>query len=200
MTAVSSRLASHPLRIGIVTAALLLGLYSLAMAHAVVYPKASTTGAHERYVIRVPNERAVATTRVEIQFPPAVKVGSFIDVPGWTLEVMRDSAKRITGAVWTGSLPPERFVEFPFVATNPKEPTDIRWPIVQTYADGERAEWTGPADSKRPASVTNVTSVTAPAPAAGVSAGANPMISYAALALAVISLGLSLRQRGPAKS
>jgi len=200
VTAVSSRLASHPLRIGIVTAALLLGLYSLAMAHAVVYPKASTTGAHERYVIRVPNERAVATTRVEIQFPPAVKVGSFIDVPGWTLEVMRDSAKRITGAVWTGSLPPERFVEFPFVATNPKEPTDIRWPIVQTYADGERAEWTGPADSKRPASVTNVTSVTAPAPAAGVSAGANPMISYAALALAVISLGLSLRQRGPAKS
>ena len=194
MTAVSSRLASNPLRIGIVTAALLLGVYSLAMAHAVVYPKASTTGAHERYVIRVPNERAVATTRVEIQFPSAVKVGSFIDVPGWTLEVVRDSAKRITGAVWTGSLPPERFVEFPFVATNPKEPTDIRWPVVQTYADGERAEWTGPTDSKRPASVTNVTNVTAAAPAAGAGAGANPMIAYAALALAVISLGLSLRR------
>jgi uncharacterized protein YcnI len=194
VTAVSSRLASHPLRIGIVTAALLLGVYAIAMAHAVVYPKASTTGAHERYVIRVPNERAVATTRVEIQFPPAVKVGSFIDVPGWTLEVVRDSAKRITGAVWTGSLPPERFVEFPFVATNPKEPGDIRWPILQTYADGERAEWTGPTDSKRPASVTNVTSVTAPSPAVGVGAGANPMISYAALALAVISLGLSLRR------
>jgi len=192
--AVSSRLASNPLRIGIVTAALLLGVYSLAMAHAVVYPKASTTGAHERYVIRVPNERAVATTRVEIQFPSAVKVGSFIDVPGWTLEVVRDSAKRITGAVWTGSLPPERFVEFPFVATNPKEPTDIRWPVVQTYADGERAEWTGPTDSKRPASVTNVTNVTAAAPAAGAGAGANPMIAYAALALAVISLGLSLRR------
>jgi uncharacterized protein YcnI len=196
VTAVSSRLASHPIRVGVVTAALLLCVYSLAIAHAVVYPKASTTGAHERYVIRVPNERAVATTRVEIQFPSMVKVGSFIDVPGWTLEVVRDSAKRITGAVWTGNLPPERFVEFPFVATNPKEPTDIRWPIVQTYADGERAEWTGPTDSKRPASVTNVTSVTAPAPVAGASAaaGANPMISYAALALAVISLGLSLRR------
>src|SRR5262249_20586667 len=70
VTAVSSRLASQSLRIGIVTAALLLGVYAIAMAHAVVYPKASTTGAHERYVIRVPNERAVATTRVEIQFPP----------------------------------------------------------------------------------------------------------------------------------
>jgi len=197
--AVSSRLASHPLRVGIVTTALLLGGYAIAMAHAVVYPKASTTGAHERYVIRVPNERAVATTHVEIQFPPEVKVGSFIDVPGWTLEVVRDSAKRITGAVWTGNLPPERFVEFPFVATNPKDPTDIRWPIVQTYADGERAEWTGPTDSKRPASVTNITTVTAPAPAAGTAAGggANPMVSYAALALSVISLGLALRR--PAK-
>lgn len=169
------------------------------MAHAVVYPKTTTTGAHERYLIRVPNERAVATTRVEIRFPPEVKVGSFIDVPGWTLEVVRDSAKRITGAAWTGSLPPERFVEFPFVATNPKEPGEIRWPVVQTYADGERAEWTGPTDSKRPASVTNITSVTA-SPSAVAGGGANPMISYAALALAVISLGLSLRQRGPVKS
>ena len=197
MPAVSSRFSSHPLSIGIVTVALLLGVYAIAMAHAVVYPKASTTGAHERYVIRVPNERAVATTRVEIQFPSAVKVGSFIDVPGWTLEVVRDSAKRITGAVWTGSLPPERFVEFPFVATNPKEPGDIRWPVVQTYADGERAEWTGPTDSKRPASVTNVTSVSAAAPIAGTAGGANSMIAYAALALSVISLGLALRR--PAK-
>jgi len=199
VTAASSRLASRPLRIGIVTATLLLGVYAIAMAHAVVYPKASTTGAHERYVVRVPNERAVATTRVAIQFPPEVKVGSFIDVPGWTLEVVRDSAKRITGAVWTGSLPPERFVEFPFVATNPKDPTDLRWPVVQTYADGERAEWTGPTDSKRPASVTNITTVTVPPSAAQSTGGANPMISYAALALAVISLGLSLRQRGPAR-
>ena len=46
--------------------------------------------------------------RVEITFPADVKVGSFIDVPGWTLEVVRDSAKRITGAVWTGSLPPHK--------------------------------------------------------------------------------------------
>jgi uncharacterized protein YcnI len=198
VTSRSPSIASHPLRVGLVTAALLLAVCAVAMAHAVVYPKTTTTGAHERYLIRVPNERAVATTRVEIQFPPEVKVGSFIDVPGWTLEVARDSAKRITGAVWTGSLPPERFVEFPFVATNPKEPGEIRWPVVQTYADGERAEWTGPADSKRPASVTNITSVTAPA-AAVAAGGANPMISYAALALAVISLGLSLRQRAPAK-
>jgi uncharacterized protein YcnI len=150
------------LRVGAVVSALTLGVYAVAMAHAVVYPRASTTGAHERYVIRVPNERNVATNRVEITFPADVKVGSFIDVPGWTLEVVRDSAKRITGAVWTGSLPPERFVEFPFVATNPKEATEIHWPIIQVYADGERAEWTGPAGSKRPASSTNVTAVLEP--------------------------------------
>lgn len=187
-----TRLPTHALRIGAIVATLTLGVYAVAMAHAVVYPRTSATGAHERYVIRVPNERNVATNRVEITFPADVKVGSFIDVPGWTLEVVRDSAKRITGAVWTGSLPPERFVEFPFVATNPKDPAEIHWPIIQVYADGERAEWTGPAGSKRPASSTNVTAVVE---AAKTSGGASPMIAYAALGLSVVSLGLALRPR-----
>ena len=44
-----------------------------------------------------------------------VRVSSFADVPGWTIEVTRDTAQRIIGAVWTGTLPPERFVELPFV-------------------------------------------------------------------------------------
>jgi uncharacterized protein YcnI len=187
-----TRLPTHVLRIAAVVSTLTLGVYAVAMAHAVVYPRASATNAHERYVIRVPNERNVPTNRVEITFPADVKVGSFIDVPGWTLEVVRDSAKRITGAVWTGSLPPERFVEFPFVATNPKDPTEIHWPIIQVYADGERAEWTGPAGSKRPASSTNVTAVV---DTAKTSASTTPMVAYVALGLSVVSLGLALRPR-----
>jgi hypothetical protein len=185
-------LPGRVLRIGALVSALTLGVYAVALGHAVVYPRASATGAHERYVIRVPNERNVPTNRVEITFPSDVKVGSFIDVPGWTLEVVRDSAKRIIGAVWTGSLPPERFVELPFVATNPTAPTEIRWPIIQTYADGERAEWTGPTGSKRPASATNVTAVI---DATKVSGGTSPVIAYVALGLSVVSLGLALRPR-----
>src|SRR4051812_29140063 len=84
---------------------------AIALAHAVVFPKTSTTGAYEKYVLRVPNEKAVATVRVEIRFPADARVTSFGDVAGWQLEVQTDSAKRIVGAAWTGTLAPQRFVE-----------------------------------------------------------------------------------------
>jgi uncharacterized protein YcnI len=157
-----------------------------------VFPKSSTPGAYERYVLRVPNERAVATTRVELHFPAEVKVSSFGDVAGWKLEVVRDSAKRIVGATWTGTLEAERFVEFPFVAVNPKVAAKISWPAFQTYADGERVEWTGAEGSTHPASATTVASAAA-AVAATSSGGTNQWIAITALVLAVISIGLALR-------
>jgi hypothetical protein len=184
------------LRVAGLTTLLTLAAYAIGFAHAVVYPKASTTGSYERYVIRVPNERKVPTTRVEITFPADVKVNSFADVPGWAIEVTRDTAQRIIGAIWTGNLPPERFVELPFVAANPKTAGTIMWPVIQTYADGERAEWTGPEGSKRPASVTTIGA--APAKA-GTSGGGMNGVAIAALGIAVVSLGLALRPRGVAK-
>jgi hypothetical protein len=164
---------------------------SLVFGHAVVYPKASTTGAYEKYVLRVPNEKDVATTRVEIHFPAELRVSSFGDVPGWQLEVLTDSAKKIVGAVWTGTLAPHRFVELPFVAANPKTAATLVWPVFQTYGSSEKVEWTGPQGSKTPASSTLI------APAAESVAAAkapSPLVSYAALVLAVLSLGLALRR------
>jgi uncharacterized protein YcnI len=175
-----------------IAAALVLVLPVLAFAHAVVFPRASAPGAYERYSLRVPNERNVATTRVEIRFPSEVKVTSFADVPGWALAVERDSAQRIIGAVWTGTLAPERFIEFPFVAVNPKESTDLHWPVYQTYASGERVEWTGPADGKTPASTTTIA-----APSSALSRNA---LTITALAIAVISLGLAARPRTPPRT
>jgi uncharacterized protein YcnI len=175
-------------------------LPTLSWAHAVVFPKTSTTGAYEKYVLRVPNEKAVATTKVEIHFPVGLRVTSFADVPGWKLEVITDSAKAITGAIWTGSLPPQRFAEFPFVAANPKTDTKLEWPAYQTYADGERVEWTGPEGSKSPASVTTI-AATAAAPAAVVAAPSAPTggsvprwVPWTAFALSVVSLGLAMRK------
>ena len=158
-----------------------------AFAHAVVFPRSSAPGAFERYVLRVPNEKTTPTTRVEIRFPADVRVTAFEDVPGWTLEVLTDSAKRIVGAVWTGTLPPQRFAEFPFMAANPKSEGKIVWPAYQTYADGERVEWTGEEGTKRPASVTTVTSS-----ASGRNA-APAWVPWVALVAGVLSLGLALR-------
>ena len=179
---------SHPLRrLSAVAAALALTLVVpvLAFGHAVVYPRTSEPGAYERYVLRVPNEKATPTTRVEIRFPAELRVTSFEDVPGWQLEVLNDSAKHIIGAVWTGTLAPQRFVELPFMAANPKSGDRLVWPAYQTYADGERVEWTGAEGSKRPASVTTLGNQDA-------RGGASRWVAWAALLLAIVSLGLAL--------
>lgn len=163
-------------------------------AHAVVYPKSSTTGGYEKYVLRVPNEKAVATTKVELHFPAGLRVTSFAEVAGWQLELVTDSAKAITAAIWTGTLPPQRFIEFPFVAANPKTDTKLEWPAFQTYADGERVEWTGPEGSKRPASVTTIGAATSASSSGG---GYTRWLPWAAVVLSVVSLGLSMRKPDP---
>jgi uncharacterized protein YcnI len=171
----------------------ILAVPSIVFAHAVVFPKTSTTGAYERYVLRVPNERDVPTLKVEIRFPEGLRVVSFSDVPGWKLQVLTDSAQRVTGAVWTGVLPKERFVEFPFVGVNPKDSTSLTWPTYQTYEGGERVEWTGPDSSKTPASATIVSD---PAEASAKVSHTSLYISIIALLFALTALGVALRPRG----
>jgi len=160
-----------------------------ASAHAVVFPKRSSPGAYEKYVLRVPNEKDVPTTRVEIRFPAGVRVVSFGDVAGWRLEEVRDSANAVVAAVWTGQLQPERFVEFPFVAVNPKENSTLEWPAHQTYANGERVDWVGPADSEKPASSTVI------GPSGEAKGNRVPVyLSAVAVLLSLMSLGLALRR------
>lgn len=189
--AASIRHPRHMIRILIMGAVVASLVPALAFAHAVVFPRKSATGAYERYVLRVPNEKTVATTRVEIHFPDGVRITAFADVPGWQLQVLTDSARRIVGAVWTGDLPPARFVEFPFMAANPRNATDLVWPVYQTYGDSDRVDWTGEKGSRHPASVTAI----APADSAGATRpiGSGQWVQWIALILALVSLGLVLR-------
>ena len=166
---------------------------AIAFAHAVVYPKKSATGAYERYVLRVPNEKTVATTRVEIHFPEGVRITAFEDVPGWQLQVLTDSAKRIVGAIWTGTLAPARFVEFPFMAANPKVAAQLVWPVYQTYVGIDRVDWTGEKGSRTPASITSIAPVDSTAAAGPVAPG--QWVQWIALILALVSLGLVLRPK-----
>lgn len=167
---------------------------AVALAHAVVYPKTSKPGAYEKYVLRVPNERDVPTIRVELRFPAGLRVVSFEDVPGWKLQTLTDTAQQIIGAVWTGVLPKERFVEFPFVAVNPKDSTSLSWPTYQTYEGGERVEWTSPdTAAKTPVSSTVVADVAQPP----IRVSRNSLyISVAALLFALTALGVALRPKG----
>ena len=166
---------------------------SPALAHVTVWPRTAAPGGYERYVVRVPNEKNTATTRIEIHFPAEVRISSFQDVAGWNLQVLTDSAGKVTGAVWTGTLPPKRFIEFPFIGVNPKSGTTrLVWPAFQTYADGEVVQWTGPEGSKRPASATQLTTRSAGGSAAAL------WVAIAALVIAIAGLGLALRRPEPA--
>ena len=124
---------------------------SAAVAHVTVSPKVSTPGAWEKYEIRLPNEKTVPTTSLEVRFPAGLRIMSFEDKPGWTVEPVRDATGAITGARWTGQLPPERFTEFGVIAVNPKQAGELSWKATQTYADGARVEWSDGKDSKTPA-------------------------------------------------
>jgi uncharacterized protein YcnI len=165
---------------------------SIVFAHAVVYPQTSAPGAYEKYVLRVPNERDIPTVKVEIKFPEGLRVVSFGEVPGWKLQVVADSTQRVTGAIWTGVLPKERFVEFPFVAVNPKDSASITWPTYQTYEGGERVEWTGPDSSYTPVSSTLIGDTT-PAPVKV--SRTSLYVSIIALLCALTALAVALRPR-----
>jgi len=143
-------------------------------------------------VLRVPNERDVPTIKVEIRFPEALRVVSFSEVPGWKLQVLADSTQRVTGAVWTGILPKERFVEFPFVAVNPKDSASVTWPTYQTYEGGERVEWTGPDSSFTPVSSTKIVDST-PVPVKV--SRTSLYVSIIALLFALTALAVALRPR-----
>jgi len=181
-----------PLRALLVSVAIIIP--SVAFAHAVVFPKTSTPGAYEKYVLRVPNERDVPTMRVELHFPPGLRVLSFGEVAGWNLQILRDTAQHITGAVWTGVLPKERFIEFPFVAVNPTDSVSLTWPTTQTYQGGEVVNWTDPdTASKTPVSSTLVSKVVSiPVKVSHTSL----YLSLAAVAFALMALSVAVGRRG----
>lgn len=193
----ASRRTAWPIQALLACIALTLATPAIASAHAVVYPKVSTPGAYERYVLRVPNEKTVATTRVEIHFPDGLRITGFEDIPGWRLEILTDSAERIIGAVWTGTLAPQRFVEFPFMAANPKTATELTWQVYQTYQGLPRVEWTGPKGSRTPASITSI--VPADTAATVAPTASRPWLPWLALVVAVISLGVALRPKESAQ-
>jgi uncharacterized protein YcnI len=127
---------------------------SVAFGHIRIYPTESTYGAREKYTMRVPNEKQVATIRVEGEFPKEINVYDFEFKPGWKLDFKKDDKGKIIGATWTGKLQPYEFAEFGMLGLNPKEGASLVWKFVQFYEDGTKEEFTGPVGSRLPSPVT----------------------------------------------
>jgi uncharacterized protein YcnI len=147
-------------------AVLALVLAPTASAHVTVNPGEWEAGGFARFAVRVPNERDSAdTTRVQMKLPDNVLSASFQPVEGWQRTVkMRklDSPVEVEGervtekidtVTWSGGhIRPGEFQEFGVSFQVPEEPgSELVFPAVQTYSNGERVRWIGPEDADEPA-------------------------------------------------
>jgi len=122
----------------------------IALAHIRIYPTESVLGVREKYTMRVPNEKQVATIRIEGEFPKNLKIYDFEFKPGWKVNIKKDAQGQIVGATWVGTIRPYEFVEFGMLGINPKQGDTLVWKFVQYYADGNKEEFTGPVGSFYP--------------------------------------------------
>ena len=79
------------------------------------------------FIVRVPTERDLPTTRVRVDFPPQVTVFSFADPPpGWRITPLRRPDGRFRGVVYSGgSIPVARYADFRMLGTPFEEGTAI---------------------------------------------------------------------------
>jgi uncharacterized protein YcnI len=127
-----------------------------AAAHAVVTPAASKPAEQQLYTLTVPNEREVPTVRVELQVPAEIDTILVGEAVGWESEVVRKDDRIDVIRFSGGSIPPDFFGTFQFIARNPVEEGELVWRVRQFYEGGEIVVWGGPPDSETPASRTEI--------------------------------------------
>jgi MYXO-CTERM domain-containing protein len=151
-----------------VAMAAVLALAPAAAAHVTLNPPEWEAGGFARFAIRVPNEQdAAATTRITVKFPEQILSASFQPIEGWRREVKmveldepieiegEQVAERIDTVTWSGGrIEPGEFEEFGVSFQTPEEPgSELAFPAVQRYSDGDVVRWIGPPDSEEPAPV-----------------------------------------------
>jgi uncharacterized protein YcnI len=142
-------------------------LAPVASAHVTLNPGEWDAGGFARFALRVPTEKADAsTTKVELKFPESVPIASFQPVPGWTRTVKmvklatpitdedgNQVTERIDTVTWEGGeIKPGEFEEFGISFQVPDDAgTTLQFPALQTYSDGDVVRWIGPESADEPA-------------------------------------------------
>jgi MYXO-CTERM domain-containing protein len=199
-------------------AALALLAPAAAGAHARIEPETALPGAFQLYTMTVPTERDVPTVEVALKVPAGIETISVETTPGWKAVIVRKGGKPDV-VRWTGgSIPPDFFGVFRFIARNPVAEGELVWPVTQRYQGGEVVSWTGPADSETPAPRVEISepgggqagatetaaetageteTTAAPTTAASDDGGDTVpiVLSIAALVLAAAALALAVRRR-----
>lgn len=183
----------------------------IASAHVVVKPAEVGIGTFQTFTVGVPNEKENPTVGIRLEIPnglnyvtPNVKSGWKVD----TKKTGKGDEAAVTEIMWTGGeVPAGQRDDFAFSTQVPSEETTVIWKAYQTYQDGTVVEWihepsADHEESDPPYSQTKVVNDIASdssAPQAVGSAQTKPtldsIVAYAALVLAAVSLGVSIRKK-----
>ncbi|WP_342565751.1 DUF1775 domain-containing protein [Paenibacillus sp. FSL R7-0345] len=126
---------------------------AVASAHVTVSPAESTTGAWETYTLKVPSEKDVATTQIDLRMPEGAEFKQYETTPGWTVTVEGNKVSWIASG---DGILAGQFQRFYFTAKNPDTAGDIAWDAYQHYADGSLVQWSGEEGSESPHSITEI--------------------------------------------
>jgi uncharacterized protein YcnI len=145
------------LRALVLTALAALIVIPAASAHVTMNPGEWEEGGFARFALRVPNESDTAsTTKIVVQFPENVISARFEPVPGWKRTIKMAQldepieseegpiTERLDTVTWEGGeIKPGEFMEFGVSLRVPEDAAGqtLWFPAIQTYSDGEEAEW-----------------------------------------------------------
>lgn len=144
------------IRAALLAGAVLLAGAAPAAAHIQVRPAEAAPGDPVLWTVLVPNERDVATTKVELAIPKGVIPFSYEPLPGWTRTLTKNPNQSVRSIVWSGNLKPSEVLVTQFLATTPDQTGPISWKAIQTYADGQKVRWIGGPGTEEPASITQI--------------------------------------------
>jgi uncharacterized protein YcnI len=121
-----------------------------AFAHVHIDPGEAVQGSTTTISFEVPNEEAATdTVKVDVKFPDDHPIATATAEPmegGWTAEVIKSPAGNVSEIVWTGgTIAPDGEGSFKVtVGPLPADVTELTFPTIQTYSDGEEVAWIEP--------------------------------------------------------
>jgi uncharacterized protein YcnI len=129
-------------------------------AHVRVFPDLESTAApacgYTTFVVRVPVEKPIATTRIDLFIPKGVIVYGVQPKSGWQYNLTMTKGV-ITMITWSGGrLLPHEFDQFAFLAATPRVTGAVNWDAWQYYEDGSIVKWTGGPKADTPHSITTI--------------------------------------------
>ena len=134
-------------KVALVGSLMTLAIPGVALAHAEISPAQTTAGATGEFTLEVLQEKDAPTTEVRMEVPEDFEVTGVSDPGGWRGEVKEGAV------VWSGGEPTTQGsgMNFAFEARVPEEAGEYTFAVLQSYGAGNVVEWTGGADSEKPA-------------------------------------------------